>query len=163
MKDFKKKLIKKYTIYGIIGILLTVATIFDIHKFMDYKKRSTVRITGTVFGKNVSTETHKHSTDEIYLFAVHPDNKSRFNDFDVQVTFVTYCSYDIGDKVTFNDIWAANTDKQWTSSDSTWDTVTLLLIFLFGFLIIVYIVCLCSDIQSDISEYKDMEKRKKNY
>lgn len=73
-----------------------------------------VDVSGTIFAKGTSYKHHKHYDEQIFLFAIKPDNPE-WNKFDVNVTFSTYSSYNVGDKVKFNNIRKTKIgDKSWT-------------------------------------------------
>ena len=77
----------------------------------------TVDVTGTVFAKGIGHKHHKHYDEDIFVFAIKPDNP-KWHKFDANVTFATYSSYNVGDKVKFNDIMKTEVgDKSWT----VWD------------------------------------------
>ena len=84
-------------------VILTLLLGFGLFGFFSQARKSTVDVEGTVFAKGTGHEHHKHYDEQVFMFAITPDNP-KWHKFDVKVTFSTYSSYRVGDKVKFNDI-----------------------------------------------------------
>lgn len=85
--------------------------------FIHGQNRNT-NVSGTVIAKGTSWVRHgKHNSEQVFIFAVKPDNPN-FKIFDVNVTFGTYSTHNVGDKVKFNDIMKNQIgDETWTWLD----------------------------------------------
>jgi len=84
-------------------VVITLLIGFGLFGFFSQVGNSTVDVEGTVFAKGTANEHHKHYDEQIFMFAITPDNP-KWHKFDVNVTFATYSSYEVGDKMKFKDI-----------------------------------------------------------
>ena len=82
-------------------IKLVVTLVLFIGIIICYKGPDNVDISGTVIAKDKITVGRG---SQRYLFAIHPDNDTRFVDFDIEVPLNSYVKFDVGDKVVFRDI-----------------------------------------------------------
>lgn len=63
------------------------------------------QVSGKIIGKNI--EQHSSSKDHIdtyYMMAIQPHNTTLYKSFDVSVSYATYCTYNVGNNITFNSI-----------------------------------------------------------
>ena len=103
-------------------------------------ENSTVDVEGTVFAKGTSYEHHKHYDDQIFMFAITPDNP-KWHKFDVKVTFATYSSYEVGDKVKFKDIRKdAVGDNSWGFWNELIMALGLAFIVILGFVWLYFLI-----------------------
>jgi hypothetical protein len=93
----------------------------------------TVDVEGTVFAKGTTYKHHKHYDEQIFMLAITPDNP-KWHKFDVKVTFATYSSYEVGDKVKFKDI------RKDAVGDNSWGFWNELIMAL-GFVLIIVFFC----------------------
>ena len=84
-------------------VVITLLLGFGLFGFFSQVGNCTVDVEGTVFAKGTTYKHHKHYDEQVFMFAITPDNP-KWHKFDVKVTFATYSSYEIGDKVKFKDI-----------------------------------------------------------
>lgn len=84
-------------------VVITLLLGFSLFAVFSQVGNSTVDVEGTVFAKGAANEHHKHYDEQVFMFAITPDNP-KWHKFDVKVTFATYSSYGVGDKVKFKDI-----------------------------------------------------------
>lgn len=82
-------------------IKLVVTLVLFIGIIICYKGPDNVDIYGTVIAKDKITVGRG---SQRYLFAIHPDNDTRFVDFDIEVPLHSYVKFDVGDKIVFKDV-----------------------------------------------------------
>lgn len=93
-------------IKGIIGWTSFVAsivmlTLFFVYQHKDYEP---IPVTGTVIAKNegyVSAYKSTRVTSEFYM-AVRPIDTSTYKSYDIKTTFLTYSTYNVGSRITFD-------------------------------------------------------------
>lgn len=77
-------------------------------------------VPGVVMGKNVEQYAHgKHhrNMSTRYVMAVRPDNQTKFNNYSIYVDYATYCGYNVGDRIQFNDQYASAVLRGYKSKD----------------------------------------------
>lgn len=84
----------------VINAVVTLALFIGIAIFM-YKAFDKVDISGTIIAKD-KIAVGKGS--QVCLFAIHPDDYTRFTDFDIEVPLYKYVKYEVGDKIVFRDV-----------------------------------------------------------
>ena len=95
--------IKHKTLFNFICIFIVsiTACVFCIQS-STYKS---YEVPGTVFSKN--TEQYAHSKyhrnmSTRYIMCVKPDDTNKFKYYSLYVDYTTYCTHDVGDKITFS-------------------------------------------------------------
>ena len=85
----------------ILGIFIIIGIIFGSVQLLDYiGSKIDITVPGTVCGKYVGQEHHKHYTDDIFIMAVHPYDK-KYKDYSVTVDYSTFAKFDKGDNIAF--------------------------------------------------------------
>lgn len=84
----------------VINTAVPLALFIGIVIFM-YKAFDKVDISGTVIAKDIIAV---GKGSQGCLFAIHPDDDTRFADFDIEVPLHEYVKYEVGDKIVFSDI-----------------------------------------------------------
>ena len=86
---------------AILGIFIIIGIIFGSVQLLDYIGYKTdITVPGTVYGKYVCQEHHKHYTNDIFIMAVHPYDK-KYKDYSVTVDYSTFAKFDKGDNIAF--------------------------------------------------------------
>lgn len=74
---------------AILGIFIIIGIIFGSVQLLDYiGSKTDITVPGTVYGKYVCQEHHKHYTNDIFIMAVHPYDK-KYKDYSVTVDYST--------------------------------------------------------------------------
>lgn len=90
MKKLREVIKAAVTLALFIGIAISMYKAFD-----------KVDISGTVIAKD---KIAVGRGSQGYLLAIHPDNDTRFADFDIEVPLHKYVKYEVGDKIVFRDV-----------------------------------------------------------
>ena len=86
---------------AILGIFIIIGIIFGSVQLLDYiGSKTDITVPGTVYGKYVGQEHHKHYTNDIFIMAVHPYDK-KYKDYSVTVDYSTFAKFDKGDNIAF--------------------------------------------------------------
>ena len=86
---------------AILGIFIIIGIIFGSVQLLDYiGSKTDITVPGTVYGKYVCQEHHKHYTNDIFIMAVHPYDK-KYKDYSVTVDYSTFAKFDKGDNIAF--------------------------------------------------------------
>ena len=86
---------------AILGIFIIIGIIFGSVQLLDYiGSKTDITVPGTVYGKYVCQEHHKHYTNDIFIMAVHPYDK-KYKDYSVTVNYSTFAKFDKGDNIAF--------------------------------------------------------------
>lgn len=125
----------------IIGLLLIVGP----SMYHDANDKY-VQIEGTVIAKSDEITSHYKSTKVTtdYILAIHPNDSTKYIDFDHEVSLATYIKYNVGDKI------SCKTEKYYIMKNPEWyDNKSLLCIIYIGIMlfgiILVIIGCLPMD------------------
>ena len=85
----------------IICVFISIGMLFGSVQLLDYIDSKThITVPGTVYGKYVGQEHHKHYTNDIFIMAVHPYDK-KYKDYSVTVDYSTFAKFDKGDNIAF--------------------------------------------------------------
>lgn len=121
-------------------VVITLLLGFGLFGFFSQVGNSTVDVEGTVFAKGTTYKHHKHYDEQIFMFAITPDNP-KWHKFDVNVTFATYSSYEVGDKVKFKDIRKNDLgDDSWGFWDELLGTCCLTLVIGLAFFWLYFLI-----------------------
>lgn len=83
----------------ILSIFIISGIIFGSVQLLDYiDSKINITVSGTVYGKYVGQEHHKHYTNDIYMMEVHPYDK-KYKDYSVAVDYSTFAKFDKGDNI----------------------------------------------------------------
>ena len=83
----------------ILSIFIISGIIFGSVQLLDYiDSKINITVSGTVYGKYVGQERHKHYTNDIYMMEVHPYDK-KYKDYSVAVDYSTFAKFDKGDNI----------------------------------------------------------------
>ena len=86
---------------AILGIFIIIGIIFGSVQLLDYiGSKTDITVPGTVYGKYVCQEHHKHYTNDIFIMAVHPYDK-KYKDYSVTVDYSTFAKFNKGDNIAF--------------------------------------------------------------
>ena len=131
----------KNLIIIIIGLLLIVGPSI----YHDNNDKY-AQIEGTVIAKSDEITSHYKSTKVTtdYILAIHPNDSTKYIDFDHEVSLATYIKYNVGDKI------SCKTEKYYIMKNPEWyDNKSLLCIIYIGIMlfgiILVIIGCLPMD------------------
>lgn len=124
--------------------ILFIVTVFNFNSCLNkveiYNK--TYSVTGTIYGMSCEAVSRYKSTKVYteYRIAVHPDDKKLFHDFDTEVSFSTYCKYNVGDRITFSKMCGSTVlnKQEVTSGERAWwlfSSTICVLSFLSGLII----------------------------
>ena len=102
MKKFMQKM-KHKTLFSFICIFIVsiTACVFCIQS-STYKNYD---VPGTVFSKNTEQYAHgkyHRNMSTRYIMCVKPDDTNKFKYYSLYVDYTTYCTHDVGDKITFS-------------------------------------------------------------
>ena len=123
-------------------VVITLLLGFGLFGFSSQIGNSTVDVEGTVFAKGTAYKHHKHYDEQIFMFAITPDNP-KWHKFDVNVTFATYSSYGVGDKVKFKDVRKDDVgDVSWGFWDELIMALGLAFIVVFGLVWLYFLIYL---------------------
>ena len=92
-------------------------------------------VPGTVFSKNTEQYAygkHYRNMSTRYIMCVKPDDTSKFKHYSLYVDYSTYCTHNVGDKVTFS---VSENECIRDFKRSMWiEDISLIIIILFGIL-----------------------------
>ena len=121
-------------------VVITLLLGFGLFGFFSQVGNSTVDVEGTVFAKGTTYKHYKHYDEQVFMFAITPDNP-KWHKFDVKVTFATYSSYGVGDKVKFKDIRKDDVgDDSWGFWNKLITTLGLTFIIVFGIVWLYFLI-----------------------
>lgn len=124
--------------------VITLLLGLDLYGVSTQIRNSTVDVEGTVFAKGTAYKHHKHYDEQIFMFAITPDNP-KWHKFDVNVTFATYSSYEVGDKVKFKDISKDDvSDDSWGFWNKLITALGLTFIIVFGCVWLYFLISIFS-------------------
>ena len=87
----------KYICMFIVSITVCIFCVQTLmHKSYD--------VTGTIVSKNIEQYAHDKNNISIskrYIICIKPDNINKFKHYKAYIDYATYCTYNVGDKVTF--------------------------------------------------------------
>ena len=107
----------------IICVFISIGMLFGGRQLINYIDSKThITVSGTVYGKYVGQEHHKHYTNDIFIMAVHPYDK-KYKDYSVTVDYSTFAKFDKGDNIAFVMNIFEVTDK---SKYATWYNIGMM-------------------------------------
>ena len=98
-------------------------------------------VPGTVFSKNIEQYAHgKHhrNMSTRYIMCVKPNDTNKFKHYSLYVDYTTYCTHNLGDKITFS---VSENECLKDFKHSIWvEKISRLMVVLFGILSIFFFV-----------------------
>lgn len=100
-------------------------------------------VPGVVMGKNIEQYAHgKHhrNMSTRYVMAVRPDNQTKFHNYSIYVDYATYCGYNVGDRIQFNNQPGQNVLRNYKSKTFYEWTIYVILPFMIMILLITFTI-----------------------
>ena len=94
----RHKVLRKLICVFIVSIMVCVFCV----KSSQYKSYN---VPGTVVSKNIEQYAHgkyHRNMSTRYIMCVKPNDTNKFKNYDLYVDYTTYCTHNVGDKITFS-------------------------------------------------------------
>ena len=59
-------------------------------------------VPGTIVSKDIEQYTNGKNTSTRYIMCIKPNDTNKFKNYDLYVDYTTYCTHNVGDKITFS-------------------------------------------------------------
>ena len=115
-----KAFIARIALAVVLGLCTYVTCLWS-YNSIDKFNGERYDVPGVVIGKNIEQYAHgKHhrNMSTRYVMAVRPDNQMKFHNYSLYVDYATYCGYNVGDRIQFNDQYASKVLRGYKSKDS---------------------------------------------
>ena len=90
-----KRILLKFICVFIVSITACVFCIKS-SKYKNYV------VPGTIVFKDIEQYTNGKNTSTRYIMCIKPNDTNKFKNYDLYVDYTTYCTHNVGDKITFS-------------------------------------------------------------